>query len=269
MSCLCPCGVLAEAEREVEVIHARSLGSCGRHIDEGAVACGNGGQSDDTALDGLSVTQERVRQLEAIERNECVAVADAQLAVGHLLEIHILIHLLHLLQLGCHLTLRGDDAVAAEVLVVGEVAESAAIIEVVGRLAPLAQALIYPVPDAAAYHALALKLDIVPILLQVADGVAHSVGIFAQEIGAALLAGVSILAVHRGHAGIHTAVHIGHLIHSFIMYQSAVQLLDGLLACHEVVAASALVTHTPEDDGRMVAVAQHHTYLAIYILGHP
>ena len=106
-------------------------------------------------------------ECEVAQRCEAIAVANADLALVGQLEVDVLIDLLDLEELWRDVTVGGDDAVAAEVVVIGVIAESAAIVHIGLRLARLAEALVHPVPYATAYHALALELDVVPIFLQV------------------------------------------------------------------------------------------------------
>ena len=180
-----------------------------------------------------------------------------------------MINLLDFEQLRCNVTVGSNDAVAAEVIVVGIVAKSAAIIHVGGRLSPFAHALIHPVPDATAYHALALELDVVPIFLQVSDGVAHGVSIFAKEEGTTLQVSLLVEPDHVGQVGVHATVHIRYFIHAFIVDETVVKLLNGLLRSDEVAATTTLVTHAPEDDAGMIAVTKHHTHLSVNILSFP
>ena len=269
MFCLCPARRLLEFQRDVEVIESFA----GRHfagqIDKAAVAWQHFGQRGCACLDHLAVAQEAVGEGEVAEGREAVAVADAELALLRQLEVDVLIHLLDLEELWRDVTVGGDDAVATEVVVVGIVAEAAAVVHVCRRLTPFAQALVHPVPDAATYHAFALELNVVPVFLQVANGVAHGVGVFAEEERALLQVLVLVESDHVGQVGVHAAVHVCHFVHAFIVYEAVVELLDGLLACDEVLAAAAFVAHAPEDDAGVVTVAQHHANLTVHVLRLP
>ena len=68
---------------------------------------------------------------------------------------------------------------------------------------------------------------------------------------------------------IHTAIHVCNLVHSFVVNQTVVQCLNGLLASNKVVTTATLVTHTPEDNTGVITVAQHHAFLTIYVLTLP
>ena len=111
-------------------------------------------------------------------------------------------------------------------------------------------------------------LDHLPVFAQVADGVAHGVGIFAQEHG---LVEARSVAVHPGHAGIHFrvevrvqsaavfAVHAG----TFVVHGSVVKAFGSLVAVFEVLAGACLVAQAPHHYAGVVAVAQHHAVDAV------
>ena len=125
--------------------------------------------------------------------------------------------------------------------------------------------MVHPIPNAATYLALRLKLYIIPIFLEIAYRITHSMGILAEEEGTVLLAGITIDTLHARHTWVHAAIHISHLVHPLVMYHTAIQFLDSLLASHEIAASSTFITHTPEDDAWMIAVAQDHADLTIDI----
>ena len=81
---------------QIEVVHASSGRRLHRHLYEGTVSGFHGREVYDAALYGKTITQEGVVQLEAIQIEECISVADAQLIILRPGEIHILVHLLHL-----------------------------------------------------------------------------------------------------------------------------------------------------------------------------
>ena len=78
------------------------------------------------------------------------------------------------------------DAVQAKSLEVGLVAEVAAVKYAVATH----DALVYPVPDEAAKHAW-MTVDFVPILLEVAEGVAHRMSVLTGEHGARTTVGTN------------------------------------------------------------------------------
>lgn len=109
----------------------------------------------------------------------------------------------------------GHDSVAAEVIVVGRVSETAAVVEPAVRLARLVEGLVHPVPYAPSDHAFGAAGYIVPVTVQVPDGVAHGVVILAEEEW--FLISVTVSLDHAFHGGIHTRVHIGDLIHALVV----------------------------------------------------
>ena len=90
-------------------------------------------------------------------------------------------------------------------------------------------------------------------------------GIFALDertwrILLAVVLAIPILVVHG-------AEHIGLLCQAgtLVLYGTcAVKRLDGMIGILEVVAMSALVTHAPEDDGRMVLLDLHVADVALH-----
>ena len=128
--------------------------------------------------------------------------------------------------------------------------------------------LVYPVPDGSAYGRRAVFYTF-PIFFQVADGVAHGMGIFAEKHGLVETIDISI---HPFHVGIHFAVHIAETVTAiflavactFVVYRAVVQPFGCVVAGLEVAAPARFVAQAPEDDARMVAVAQHHAVDAVY-----
>ena len=93
--------------------------------------------------------------------------------------------------------------------------------------------------------------------------------ILAEEEGTVGQTLVSIQLDHVIYAGVHTAVHIGNFVHSLVVDKTSVECLNGFLAGNEVLAATAFVTHTPEDNTGMITVAKYHTLLTVYVLTFP
>ena len=165
MSGVCPIRCLLELQGYVEVIETFSIGHFAGEFDEATVAWLYFGQRCGAALYHATVAEQTPMECEVAHRSEAVTVADAYLLVVGQLEIDVLIDLLDLKQLGGDVAVGCDDAVATEVPVVGIVVEAAAVVHVGGWLTPFAEALVHPVPYAAAYCTLAFELDVVPILL--------------------------------------------------------------------------------------------------------
>ena len=131
--------------------------------------------------------------------------------------------------------------------------------------------LVHPVPNAGANDARA-ALDDVPVVLQVAYGLSHGMGIFADEVGTIL--DPILIACHIVHRGIHAGIEVrsGRIApvgRTLIVDGSAVEGLHGRIGLLEVEAASRLVAQGPERDAGVVAVARHHAHVAVHILSGP
>ena len=133
-------------------------------------------------------------------------------------------------------------------------------------------ALVYPVPDTATGDAVR-TLDNVPVFLQVAYSLTHSVCIFANEVRLAVES-VTVLydivddGIHvRTEVGILLAMLVALIMHpSIASGEESLHLVVGGL---EVLSASRLVAERPEYYARMVAVAQYHAACTVYISGLP
>ena len=99
-------------------------------------------------------------------------------------------------------------------------------------------------------------------------------GVFADEHR--LVERVDIL-IHPFHTWIHLRIEIAEAVaakffsvaRSFVVDGTAVQTTGRIVAGLEIAAASGFVTQAPEDDRRMVAVAQHHSVDAVHKGGNP
>ena len=99
------------------------------------------------------------------------------------------IHRLHLLVFGRGLAVAAHDAFHAEGLEVGHVAEVAAVGCHALALPFHENAFVGPFPDKSTEHP-GVTVDLVPVFLEVAEGIAHGMGIFAGDHGA-LVGGVA------------------------------------------------------------------------------
>ena len=261
-----PNRLFLQLQGNVQMVESFALRHIEGQVDEATVGGLHLGQRSSSGLNHAAVAQKAPVKSEMAEGCEAIAIADAQFPFTVQLEVNVLIDLLHFDELRRDVPVGRDDAVATEIIVVRIVAKATAIVHIGLGFSPFAKALVHPIPDASAYHALAFELNVVPIFLKITDGIAHGVCIFAEEEGASLQIGLLIKPNHVVEAGIHTAVHVGNLVHSFVMDEAIVQFLYGLFARDEVLAAATFVAHAPEDNARMVAVAQHHAHLSVDIL---
>ena len=209
------------------------------------------------AIDGIF-------QAEIFEIKRCVTVVQSHtLAVGSEGETHILIHLLHLEQFGRDAAVGGDYTISAEVGIVRHIAETAAVVEIFLGFAVFVEALVHPIPDAAAYHAFALIFDVIPIFFEVADGITHGVSIFAEDIW--LLCTVLVHFHHRFDRGIHVRIDVGHLVLTFVMNGTRVEGSHCLIFSLDVATTARLVAERPNHHRGVVLVALHQAHSAVYI----
>ena len=93
---------------------------------------------------------------------------------------------LHLVVFRCQGAVAHHDAVHAESMQVGLVTEVSAVEHFLHRLASCLflhdDSLVHPVPDEAAEHP-RMAVDFIPILFEVAEGIAHTMGIFTGQHG--------------------------------------------------------------------------------------
>ena len=134
------------------------------------------------AVDGQAVAVERPRHLiVAVDGDEVVFVGHAYLSLRHVdgQDVHVLVNLFHLVvlrfrgQVGVHQAVHAEDAVVrlvAEVAAIGDEAVARGFVVVV-------EAVVNPLPDGAAADVVG-RFDSIPIVYEVADGVAHGVRVF-------------------------------------------------------------------------------------------
>ena len=161
-------------------------------------------------------------------------------------------------QLGRHLAVRGDHAVADEVAVVGLVVKVAAVRQVAlarairqNAVGVLPDRLVDPVPDAAARQRVA-GVERLPVLLEVPHRVAHRMRVFAQEEGLfRILAALG----HPVDGRVHVAVDIHDLVGALVVHRACgVHRLDGIVGRLEVFAGARFVAERPHEDRGMVLV---------------
>ena len=165
----------------------------------------------------------------------------------------VLVHLLHLVVLRLGLHVAEDDAVHDELAVVGRIAEVASVGQVAASvLRVVHHRLVNPVPDGAAAEEVR-RLDGVPVVLQVAHGVAHRVGIF-RDVERILDAHLSLHGLaHPAHAGILVGAHVDDVVVALILHGARhVEGLQRSITRLEVVAGTGLVAQTPDHDAGVV-----------------
>ena len=124
--------------------------------------------------------------------------------------------------------------------------------------------MINPIPDEAALQ-LGILVDGVPIVLEAAHTVAHSVAVFGDDVGAGVL-WVACIVGEVLHRGVHDAddVGIGSQLGTLVDHGAR-----GVLALQDAVgflkadAVAALVAEAPGDNAGVVAVATVHVVDAV------
>ena len=183
-------------------------------------------------------------------------------------DAYILIHLLHLEVLCLGAEVGAHDAVHAEHAVVGLVAEVASVAPVFLAIGGIVvDGLVHPVPDSTS-HEEVRALHSVPIIYEVADGVAHGMGVFGDVEGIDepfLLAFYGCL--HPRNRGILVRTHIDDVVVALILHGArGVERLDGFVGFHEVVAGAGLIAQRPDADRGMIDVLMHHLHIACHVL---
>ena len=154
----------------------------------------------------------------------------------------ILIHFLHFIILWLRGLVAEDDAVHDKLPVVRRVSE----VTPVGSVAcaifgVVPHALVDPVPDGTT-HKVVGRLDGIPIVHEVAHGIAHRVGIFRDVEG--------VFDVHLSFHGVAcplnawilVGAHIHDVVVTLILYGSgSIEALERVVGCHEVVTGSCRV----------------------------
>ena len=183
-------------------------------------------------------------------------------------ELDVLIHLPHFLGL------RLDAAVGIYYAVDTEVAVGrGAVLAVVAAVCPVftavsglgGKSLVYPVPNTAALQD-GVFLDDVPVILEIAEAVAHGMGIFAEDERAGHF-GVLCVFLDTGGTVVHGAedVRVPFQQGAFVLHGTAVQCFQRIVGDVEVQAVSRFVAKRPGDDARMVLVALVHVHGAVYM----
>ena len=110
-----------------------------------------------------------------------------------------------------------------------------------------------------------MVFDIIPIFVEIADRIPHRVCIFAKE--ERFFAFFLVLLLHRLDGRIHTGIHIGDPVLTFVVDRTWIELACFFIYGVEVFAVTGFVTHRPEDDGRVVLVTLDHANHTVYIGG--
>ena len=189
---------------------------------------------------------------------------DALVGIHHLCP-DVLVVVAHLIHVRVRHTVRTDQTIVAEVLVAGiKLVEVATI--AINHLAVLlpTDRLIHEVPDKATL-VLRILADDVPILLETTFRVTHRMGIFAldKRLGLGWVFTVFDGTLRR-HVHRTMDIRLTLIASTLILNRtSCILSLDPVVGRFKVGTIASLVTHRPEDDGRMVVVALHIALVAL------
>ena len=150
----CPVATVFQADFVGDVVVGRAFQQGFHRRVYGAAFTGRAvGQAESLFFDEVSVAFQAVVQVEVCQIEVRVAVVQFDFVGVIHAEGDVLVDLFHFQQLGCDAPVGCDKTVVAEVIVVGHVAKAAAEVVLVVRPSRFVQSLVYPVPDASAYHA--------------------------------------------------------------------------------------------------------------------
>ena len=220
------------------------------------------------ASDGFAVGFYCPYELIIVKRGivESVGYLDAVLHEGYWLEGDVLIYLLHLPDMWMERAVGCYKSVGTEVGIVYYAYKShiATISPVfVSLVIGLGDGLVYPVPDETTLQ-LVVFVNQIPVILEVTLAVTHGMGVFAEN--QRTLITLVDMAAQRPDTGIHRTVDIrlGVVTAALILNRTGrIYRLAHVIEFLETLAISALVTHRPDDDGGMVAVALNHAVHAV------
>ncbi len=221
--------------------------------------CGGAGshpfQADVLARQQFAFRLHLDQQADVVQVGEPVAVFQLKLAARQIQRPHLdrAEHLLVFPQARPRGLIRVDEAIHAEVVVVGIVAVvTAVLVDGAPLLVLIQNAVIAPLPDVVALD-MGMAVEHLLIFGETPRAVAHGMGVFTEDarLGHRELA----KAVHLGDAGVHGAHHVHHLGVAilFVVHQTGrVDRLAALVHGPDVAAVAGLVAQRPDDDGGVV-----------------
>ena len=176
--------------------------------------------------------------------------------------------MLHLKKVGMGSAVGSQQAVEAEIPVVGLVAEIASVCPVFARLQceglgvtrqravdRFGYALVHPVPDGRTSYA-AVAIDDIPVFLQISHRIAHGVGIFPHDHGfLAFLLRFSPQVFRRGIAEVMKCGIDG--ISIVERKTGGIELTDLVIHRLNIRTDTALIAQTPKDYAWMILIALH------------
>ena len=256
MTSLGPCGGLGEAHGHIEQVLSTLYGGgvwYGHLLRSGRWDRGKG---DCAALYLAALVEHLPYKVHALEIDGLVLVGELDGLLGLVdgAELDVLIDALHLGKLAGGLTVGGDDTVVHEVALVrclGIVIAVAVLVETVhlefACLLVLIRhyCLVNPVPDTTT-HTIGTALHHIPVLLEIAHGMTHSMSILAHEVGLTHTVDISL---HGGYIAVHDAIDVGWrsvgTSSTFVVDGTRIKSTSCIVGMVEVDATVALVAKAP------------------------
>ena len=199
-----------------------------------------------------------------VQRDEEVLVADPQGKRGDRSKRRpdVLVLITYFVGMRMQAAVGSDDTVAVKRTVRGvifiEVAAKDEDMVGAALLRRPAQRLVLEVPDAAALERRILP-DQVPVLLEVADGIPHRMGVFTLDERPGRLAFQILHALFQPLVHRTEDIGIPFQLRTFVLNRTrGVHFLDHPVAGLEIGAVARFVSQTPDNDAGMVEIPQHH-----------
>lgn len=252
-----PWAVAGEAVVDVEVVFVAGFDECGVEGDGVDLAlagleCDAGSLECVAGLYGLSVFVEGPCGGVVVEGCEVVFVEYFDLSFGDVNGCYgdVLVDFFDFGELWFGREVAEEYAVHDELSVGGAVAEVASECEV--ALACLGvvvvEALVDPVPDGSSDEEVG-AFDCVPVVDEVAEGVAHGVGVFGDVEGVVEFHFAFYGFVDPCDGGVLVGADVDDVVVAFVLYGACgVEGFDGVVGCDEVFAWSGFVAEAPDDD---------------------
>ena len=105
--------------------------------------------------------------------------------------------------------------------------------------------------------------DVIPVFFEVAYGITHGVGVFAEHIG--LLSTVLVHLHHRFDRGIHVRVDVGYFVLTFVVDRTRVEGAHCIIFGLDIASAARFVAKRPYHHRWVVLIALHQAHGAVYI----
>ena len=182
-------------------------------------------------------------------------------------DAHVLINLLHLKILRFGREVGAHHAVHAECAVVGLVVKVAAVGPelAAGLGVVVVLRLVHPVPNCAADKEVC-AFDSVPVVDEVAHGVAHRVGVFGDVEGINEIIFTLHGTLYPRDAGILVRTYVHDVVVALILHGTrGIEGLNRFVGFHEIVARAGFIAQTPNTYGGVVHAGVYHFHIAGHV----